>query len=284
MELQTFAKIGICAGIAAIVIFSVIATIGASNEIRDNWIRMTVDNDKVMKKMMVLPSVVLFTEKYPDHYYQEYDNNRRGNVGIEMYAYDFETGNKLRLSVQYDTWDEKIRENVRCDIMDNKYRKSLGANEEFVASSNIIPEFLLNEGWADEQFAYDFIKYTNCLDVGIADILKVPEIIAPEYGDLPTYRISVPQGSGVPGCEEIAHCFEPDEITIKVGEIIEWKNYDDVVHTITSGDPMDGPTGLFDSGLAEPDATYALKFNTPGEYPYFCMVHPWQEGMITVTK
>ena len=56
------------------------------------------------------------------------------------------------------------------------------------------------------------------------------------------------------------------------------------MHTITSGDPHDGPTGLFDSGLAEPDAIYALKFETAGEYPYFCMVHPWQTGTITVTK
>ncbi len=281
MELQTFAKIGICAGIAAIVIFSVIATIGASNEIKENWRILTLDNERVMNEMRILPSVVLFTEKYPDHHYQENDNRHGGN--IEMISYDYETGNKLRLIVQYETWDEKIREHVRCNVEDSKYRKSLGANEEFVAS-NTIPEFLLNEGRAEEEFAYDFIKYTNCLDIGNDPSDVTPEIVAPEYGDIPTYRISVPQGSGVPGCEEIAHCFEPEEITIKVGEIIEWKNYDEVVHTVTSGDPQDGPTDLFDSGLAEPDATYALKFNTPGEYPYFCMIHPWQEGMITVTK
>ncbi len=106
----------------------------------------------------------------------------------------------------------------------------------------------------------------------------------PEYGEVPTFTISVPHGSSVPGCEEIAHCFEPEEITIKEGQIIEWKNYDDAMHTITSGGPDDGPTGLFDSGLAEPDATYALKFDVAGDYPYFCMVHPWQTGTITVTQ
>lgn len=281
MQLQTYAKIGICAGIAAIVIFSVIATIGASQEIRENWIRMTIDKDNVMKNMSVLPSVMLFTEKYENHHYQERTN--RYNVGIELTAYNFETGNAMRLDVDYDMWDEKIVQRVRCDIDDNKYRKSLGSISEFDESSNVYLKQLLKEGRAEDNFTRGFIEFTNCLEIG-GDSVITPEIVAPEYGDSPTYRISVPQGSSVPGCEEIAHCFEPEEITIKVGEIIEWKNYDDAMHTITSGGPNDGPTGLFDSGLAEPDATYALKFNTPGEYPYFCMIHPWQEGMITVIK
>ena len=232
-----------------------------------------------MAEMKVLPSVILFTEKYPDHYYQE--NLNRHNTQLEVYAYDFDTGNTLRLNINYDIWDERFREYVRCDINDNKYRKSLGATEEFTGG---FLKVLLQEGRAEDQYAYDFIKYTNCLDIGNNDASQEPEIVAPEYGDIPTYTISVPQGSSVPGCEEIAHCFEPEEITIKVGEIIEWKNYDDAMHTITSGNPEDGPTSLFDSGLAEPDATYALKFNSVGKFDYFCMVHPWQTGSITVVK
>lgn len=281
MQLQTYAKIGICAGIAALVIFSVIATIGSSEEITENWKRITIDKDKMMEKMRVLPSVILFTEKYENHYYQEHTN--RHNVGIELRATNFETGNEMELNVHYDIRDERIEERTRCDIDDNIHRKNLGYNSEFDEFTNGYLQQLLKEGRAEGNFAHDFIKFTNCLGLE-NDPTIIPQIVAPEYGDLPTFRISVPQGSSVPGCEEIAHCFEPEEITIKVGDIIEWKNYDDAMHTITSGGPNDGPTDLFDSGLAEPDATYALKFNTPGEYPYFCMVHPWQTGMITVTK
>jgi len=29
-------------------------------------------------------------------------------------------------------------------------------------------------------------------------------------------------------------------------------------------------------------ATFDVTFDTAGEYPYFCMVHPWMEGMIIV--
>ncbi len=61
---------------------------------------------------------------------------------------------------------------------------------------------------------------------------SIRKVSSPEYGEIPTYTISVPQGSSVPGCEEIAHCFEPEEITIKESQIIEWKNYDDAMHTI----------------------------------------------------
>ncbi len=37
---------------------------------------LTLDNDKILDKMRVNPSVALFTEKYPDHHYQERDNRQ----------------------------------------------------------------------------------------------------------------------------------------------------------------------------------------------------------------
>ena len=279
MQLQTYAKIGICVGIGAAVIFTIIGIVGASNQLQENWIILTLDKDRLMEKMKVLPSVMLFAEKYPDHYYLE--NLNRHRVQLEMSAYDFETGNELRLDVNYDIWDEKFREYVRCDIDDNDYRTSLGATEEFVGG--FVVERLLQEGRAEDQYAYDFIKYTNCLEIGSEDE-PVRKVSSPEYGDVPTVRISVPEGSSVPGCEEIAHCFEPEEITVKVGDIVEWKNYDDAAHTVTSGGPDVGPTDLFDSGLAMAGETYAIKFEAVGDYPYFCMIHPWQTGTITVTK
>ena len=184
------------------------------------------------------------------------------------------------MNLGYDYWDDRIYERADCNVNNNELRQQLGHMSD---AELTIPVIFYNNGNAHDQYAAEFIKYTNCLEMGSVDEL-VRKVSSPEYGDVPTYTISVPQGSSVPGCEEIAHCFEPEEITIKSGQIIEWKNYDDAMHTITSGDPNDGPTGLFDSGLAKPDATYALKFDVPGIYPYFCMVHPWQTGTITVTK
>jgi len=153
MQLQTYAKIGICVGVGMAVIFTVIGVVGASNQLQENWLLLTINKDKLMAEMKVLPSVILFTEKYPDHYYQE--NLNRHNTQLEVYAYDFDTGNTLRLNINYDIWDERFREYVRCDINDNKYRKSLGATEEFTGG---FLKVLLQEGRAEDQYAYDFIN------------------------------------------------------------------------------------------------------------------------------
>ena len=281
MQLQTYAKIGICTGIGTIVLFSVFFGLMMVNQLQDEYISLFINKDEIVNEMKNSESFILLNEKYPELYVIEHKN--RHYVEVEAFAYNFQTGNSLRLNMNYDPWEDRIREYIHCDVRDNQLRKELGVNQSFSASIIQYPKFFLSDGNAEDKFTTDFIKYTNCLDIGSEDE-PVRKVSSPEYGEIPTYTISVPQGSSVPGCEEIAHCFEPEEITIKEGQIIEWKNYDDAMHTITSGGPNDGPTGLFDSGLAEPDATYALKFDVAGDYPYFCMVHPWQTGTITVTK
>lgn len=278
MQLQTYGKIGIIAGITSLAILTPFLVIGAYLEHESNFARLFVDGDKQLQLMKAKESYKNFLDRYPDAIVEERD--RRHNVELDVRTFDNITGNELRLNLGYDYWDDRIYQHADCDVNDNQLRQQLGpiSDVEFE-----IPVSFYSNGNARDQYAAEFIKYTNCLEMRDIDE-SIRKVSSPEYGELPTYTISVPQGSSVPGCEEIAHCFEPEEITIKEGQIIEWKNYDDAMHTITSGDPNDGPTGLFDSGLAKPDAIYALKFEVEGDYHYFCMVHPWQTGIITVTK
>lgn len=79
---------------------------------------------------------------------------------------------------------------------------------------------LLTEGRAENNHTHDFIKYTNCLEINKVEN-KDTGVVSPEYGDIPTFTISIPEGSDVPGCENIAQCFSPDKITIKIGRQ-EW--------------------------------------------------------------
>ena len=44
MQLQTYAKIGICVGIGMAVIFTVIGVVGASNQLQENWILLLFCN------------------------------------------------------------------------------------------------------------------------------------------------------------------------------------------------------------------------------------------------
>ena len=95
-------------------------------------------------------------------------------------------------------------------------------------------------------------------------------------------EVSVPAGTSVPGCEETNECWSPAEISVGVGETVTWSNDDTAAHTVTSGSAVDGPDGTFDSSLFVAGNTFSWKADSAGEYPYFCMVHPWMTGTIQV--
>ena len=89
-------------------------------------------------------------------------------------------------------------------------------------------------------------------------------------------------GSSTPGCEP--DCFIPATVTIGVGGMVEFVNNDTAAHTSTSGTPGDSDSvGVaWDSSLVMMGASYTTPALEEGEYPYFCMVHPWMEGLVIV--
>ena len=98
-----------------------------------------------------------------------------------------------------------------------------------------------------------------------------------------THVVDVPIGTSVPGCEETNACYSPADITINAGDTVSWDNVDTAAHTVTSGSPADGPSGVFDSSLLMASAAYAFTFEDAGNYDYFCMVHPWMVGTVSVS-
>jgi len=95
-------------------------------------------------------------------------------------------------------------------------------------------------------------------------------------------EVSVPEGSGVPGCEETDECWFPSVLTVAVGETVTWSNDDTAAHTVTSGTAADGPDGAFDSSLFMAGASFEATFDEAGTFVYFCMVHPWMVGTVIV--
>ena len=89
-------------------------------------------------------------------------------------------------------------------------------------------------------------------------------------------------GSSTPGCEP--DCFLPATVTIGVGGMVEFVNNDNAAHTSTAGTPTDGPTGAWDSSLVMMGTSFTTPALEAGEYPYFCMVHPWMEGLVIVEE
>lgn len=94
--------------------------------------------------------------------------------------------------------------------------------------------------------------------------------------------VSIPSGTGVPGCENDDSCFAPFSARIRAGGTVTFTNDDSAAHTITSGDPSNGPDGTFDSSLLMAGKTFETTLTEVGSQPYFCMVHPWQTGVIEV--
>ena len=113
--------------------------------------------------------------------------------------------------------------------------------------------------------------------------LTIDDVFVPAaFADHAEASVSVPAGTSVPGCEEKNECYIPYEVTIDIGGEVTWSNDDSAAHTVTSGLPAEGSDGIFDSGLLMAGATFEYTFDEAGDYPYFCMVHPWKQGIVSV--
>ena len=97
-----------------------------------------------------------------------------------------------------------------------------------------------------------------------------------------TVIVDIPTGTSVPGCETTDACFSPAMVSINAGDTVEWANEPTAAHTVTGGSPATGPSGVFDSSLLMAGASYAFTFDEAGSYDYFCMVHPWMVGSVSV--
>ena len=119
----------------------------------------------------------------------------------------------------------------------------------------------------------------------VAILFIIPFAYANEYESTPvdfSGVISIPKGAGVDGCDYTNECFLPFNVSVLTGKEITWSNDDSSAHTVTSGTPSDGPDGNFDSGLIAPKNTFSVTLDESGEYPYYCMIHPWARGMLIV--
>jgi len=95
-------------------------------------------------------------------------------------------------------------------------------------------------------------------------------------------------GSGEPtdDCIDVEYgCYTPGTATIDVGEKIIFSNTDSAAHTFTSGAVTDDIVGLvFGDKMMMSGDSFEWTPDTAGEFPYFCMIHPWMDGLIIVQE
>ncbi len=80
-------------------------------------------------------------------------------------------------------------------------------------------------------------------------------------------------------------CYTPGTATVGVGGIVIFSNTDVKSHTMTSGSASAATLDVFNSNLIKVGESWTLdKELEVGEYPYFCMVHPWMDGLLIVQE
>jgi plastocyanin len=98
----------------------------------------------------------------------------------------------------------------------------------------------------------------------------------------PGKPLTILQGASVQGSPN----FNPDTLTVKKGDKITVTNKDTLAHTVTSGTGPADPNNAkqFDTSIIEAGKTADIQTTnlSPGQYPFFCSVHPYMTGKLVV--
>jgi plastocyanin len=70
--------------------------------------------------------------------------------------------------------------------------------------------------------------------------------------------------------------FTPETLTVKPGVNVTFVNHDDIPHLVVAVD------GKYRSKALDTNDKYSITFDKPGEYAYFCGLHPHMKGKIIV--
>ena len=96
------------------------------------------------------------------------------------------------------------------------------------------------------------------------------------------YVVDISTGSSFPGCENNNSCYVLSSLNIQTNQVVLWNNIDNVAHTVTSGTPDVGVLPVFDSKIIAGGEKFSYTFENQGVFDYFCTLHPWMIGTISV--
>lgn len=117
-------------------------------------------------------------------------------------------------------------------------------------------------------------------------ILQIPKVVLPvlclsillltQTGcKSPSERMEKPQKEKMHVVEIAQMQFEPAEIQVSKGGVIQFINHDMVAHDVTEQNSK-----AWSSAPLQPDQTWILKVS--GSADYYCSIHPVMKGKITV--
>jgi plastocyanin len=85
--------------------------------------------------------------------------------------------------------------------------------------------------------------------------------------------VTIAPGASIPSNTKF---YVPDSLSISIGTTVIWTNEDSTLHTVTSGSPTGGNSGVeFDSSYLASGKTFQHTFISPGTFDYYCMFLPF---------
>ena len=94
--------------------------------------------------------------------------------------------------------------------------------------------------------------------------------------------LTILEGSSIQGNPD----YDPDELKVKKGDKITVNNADTMPHTVTNGESGSDPNSgkLFDTSIINGGDSAEIDTSAvdAGAHPFYCMVHPYMTGSLTV--
>lgn len=104
-------------------------------------------------------------------------------------------------------------------------------------------------------------------------------IVISDNGTSTRPNIVIPNGNSEKGSHGF---YEPMHLDITKETVVIWENQDDYGHTVQSQDDTGNVIPIFNSDILLTGQTFEHKFTENGDYQYFCTLHPWRVGTISV--
>ena len=90
---------------------------------------------------------------------------------------------------------------------------------------------------------------------------------------------AAPAGAQAHAVSISAFAFQPQRLTVQLGDTVTWQNADPVSHTATA----DGVSPRWNTGtIGAGTSSAAVLMATAGSFPYHCAIHPGMTGTIVV--
>jgi len=192
-----------------------------------------------------------------------------GNDKLESYPIElvFDKGQKLQVLdskkiIKNVTVNSFLEGGVYWVNFDIVFQKEIGQSNIFLQTWN-------------EQKKSAYALFENSLYVS-KNILSQDNTVSL------TAIIDITDGASSPICKIDNTCFSPNNVSILKNGIITWVNHDSLIHDIAGGAPSN-PNNIFYLTLQSNESVQKI-FGYSGIYPYFCSLHPWMEGSITVVE